>query len=165
MKTRNLLKQFLVLIASLSVVFIILFSLSIYQQFHDKFYFKKNEILTEQSFKQSKEKNEQIYVLYKPNCPVCKENITTIKTELSKLSKDTKIDVHYFNTTDDLPVWFTKKFKENSLNRIHLPYLIYINKNGKKQSNKTAFMYGKRLDSRSAVKDIVKIINSAHKSE
>ena len=165
MKTRNLLKQLIALIAGLGVVFIVLFSVSMYQQSHNKFHFKQNEVLTEKTFKQSKEKNEQIYVLYKPNCPVCKENIGTIKTELSKLSKNTKIDVYYFDSTDDLPAWFVDEFKENTFTRVRVPYLIYVNKNGEKQSNKTAFTYGKRLDSRSAVKDIIKMIDSAHKSE
>lgn len=165
MKKQNFLKKLFIIFSILGVIFIILYGLSMYQRSQDKFYFKQNEILTEKSFKQSKEKNEQIYVLYKPKCQVCKENISTIKTELSKLSKNTKIDVYYFDSTDDLPVWFVNEFKENSFNRIHVPYLIYINKNGKKQLNKTAFMYGKRLDSRSAVKDIVKTINLAHKSE
>lgn len=165
MKTRNFLKKLLVILGSLGTLFVILFGLSMYQQSHDKFHFKKNEILTEQSFKQSKEKNEQIYVLYKPTCPVCKENIGTIKTELSTLSKDTKIDVYYFDSTNDLPAWFVDEFKENMFNHVRIPYLIYVNKNGEKQSNKTAFTYGKRLDSRTAVKDIVKMIDSAHKSE
>ena len=165
MKTRNFLKKLIIILGSLGTVFVILFGLSMYQQSHDKFHFNKNEILTEQSFKQSKEKNEQIYVLYKPNCPVCKENIGTIKSELSTLSKNTKIDVHYFDSTNDLPAWFVDEFKENTFTRVRVPYLIYVNKNGEKQSNKTAFTYGKRLDSRSAVKDIVKMIDSAHKSE
>lgn len=165
MKTRNILKNILAVIGLFGLGILGLIGLSMYNQKHDTFHFSQNEMVTEKTFATSKEQNEQIYVLYKPKCPVCKENMPIIKSELAKLSKDTKIKVHYLDSTGELPEWFTKEFKDGMFRHVRVPYLIYVNKDGEKQSNKTAFTYGKRLDSRTAVKDMIKMIDLAHKSE
>lgn len=160
MKKSIIVKAVLALIAGVAVIFGAI-TISKTQQ---EFYFPQAQVLTKQSFKDTQKANEQIYVLYKPTCKKCKEQMPNIKAAMNELSKDTGINVRYFNTKDGIPDWFNDAFPANTFTGIKTPYLIYVNKDGKNQTVKDAYVYGKRLDTHQAIKDIIKNINEAHKT-
>lgn len=160
MKKSIIVKAVLALIAGVAVIFGAI-TISKTQQ---EFYFPQAQVLTKQSFKDTQKANEQVYVLYKPTCKKCKEQMPNIKAAMNELSKDTGINVRYFNTKDGIPDWFIDAFPANTFTGIKTPYLIYVNKDGKNQVVKDAYVYGKRLDTHQAIKDIIKNINEAHKT-
>lgn len=160
MKKSIIVKAVLALIAGVAVIFGAI-TISKTQQ---EFYFPQAQVLTKQSFKGTQKANEQIYVLYKPTCKKCKEQMPNIKAAMNELSKDTGINVRYFNTKDGIPDWFNDAFPANTFTGIKTPYLIYVNKDGKNQVVKDAYVYGKRLDTHQAIKDIIKNINEAHET-
>lgn len=160
MKKSIIVKAVLALIAGVAVIFGVI-TISKTRQ---EFYFPQAQVLTKQSFIDTQKANEQIYVLYKPTCKKCKEQMPNIKAAMNELSKDTGINVRYFNTKDGIPDWFIDAFPANTFTGIKTPYLIYVNKDGKNQLVKDAYVYGKRLDTHQAIKDIIKNINEAHKT-
>lgn len=160
MKKSIIVKAVLALIAGVAVIFGAI-TISKTQQ---EFYFPQAQVLTKQSFKDTQKANEQIYVLYKPTCKKCKEQMPNIKAAMNELSKDTGINVQYFNTKDGIPGWFNDAFPANTFTGIKTPYVIYVNKDGKNQAVKDAYVYGKRLDTHQAIKDMIKNINEAHKT-
>lgn len=160
MKKSIIVKAVLALIAGVAVIFGAI-TISKTQQ---EFYFPQAQMLTQKSFKDTQKANEQVYVLYKPTCKKCKEQMPNIKAAMNELSKDTGINVRYFNTKDGIPDWFIDAFPANTFTGIKTPYLIYVNKDGKNQAVKDAYVYGKRLDTHQAIKDMIKNINEAHKT-
>lgn len=160
MKKSIIVKAVLALIAGVAVIFGAI-TISKTQQ---EFYFPQAQMLTQKSFKDTQKANEQVYVLYKPTCKKCKEQMPNIKAAMNELNKDTGINVRYFNTKDGIPDWFIDAFPANTFTGIKTPYLIYVNKDGKNQVVKDAYVYGKRLDTHQAIKDIIKNINEAHKA-
>ena len=160
MKKSIIVKAVLALIAGVAVIF----GAITISKTRQEFYFPQAQVLTKQSFKDTQKANEQIYVLYKPTCKKCKEQMPNIKAAMNELSKDTGINVRYFNTKDGIPDWFNDAFPVNTFTGIKTPYLIYVNKDGKNQTVKDAYVYGKRLDTHQAIKDIIKNINEAHKT-
>lgn len=159
MKKSIIVKAVLALIAGVAVIF----GAITISKARQEFYFPQAQVLTKQSFKDTQKANEQIYVLYKPTCKKCKEQMPNIKAAMNELSKDTGINVRYFNTKGGIPDWFIDAFPANTFTGIKTPYLIYVNKDGKNQVVKDAYVYGKRLDTHQAIKDIIKNINEAHK--
>ena len=153
-------KAVLALIAGVAVIF----GAITISKTRQEFYFPQAQVLTRQSFKDTQKANEQIYVLYKPTCKKCKEQMPNIKAAMNELSKDTGINVRYLNTKDGVPDWFIDAFPANTFAGIKTPYLIYVNKDGKNQAVKDAYVYGKRLDTHQAIKDIIKNINEAHET-
>lgn len=160
MKKSIIVKTVLALIAGVAVIF----GAITISKTRQEFYFPQAQVLTKQSFKDTQKANEQIYVLYKPTCKKCKEQMPNIKAAMNELSKDTGINVRYFNTKDGIPDWFIDAFPANTFTGIKTPYLIYVNKDGKNQVVKDAYVYGKRLDTHQAIKDIIKNISEAHKT-
>lgn len=160
MKKSIIVKAVLALIAGVAVIF----GAITISKTRQEFYFPQAQVLTRQSFKDTQKANEQIYVLYKPTCKKCKEQMPNIKAAMNELSKDTGINVRYLNTKDGVPDWFIDAFPANTFAGIKTPYLIYANKDGKNQAVKDAYVYGKRLDTHQAIKDIIKNINEAHKT-
>lgn len=128
------------------------------------FYFPQAQVLTKQSFKDTQKANEQVYVLYKPTCKKCKEQMPNIKAAMHELAGDTGINVQYINTKDGIPGWFNEAFPANTFTGIKTPYVVYVNKDGKNQAVKDAYVYGKRLDTHQAIKDMIENINEAHKA-
>lgn len=160
MKKSIIVKAVLALIAGVAVIF----GAITISKTRQEFYFPQTQVLTKQSFKGTQKANEQIYVLYKPTCKKCKEQMPNIKAAMNELSKDTGINVRYLNTKDGVPDWFIDAFPANTFAGIKTPYLIYVNKDGKNQAVKDAYVYGKRLDTHQAIKDIIKNINEAHET-
>lgn len=160
MKKSIIVKAVLALIAGVAVIF----GAITISKTRQEFYFPQAQVLTRQSFKDTQKANEQIYVLYKQTCKKCKEQMPNIKAAMNELSKDTGINVRYLNTKDGVPDWFIDAFPANTFAGIKTPYLIYVNKDGKNQAVKDAYVYGKRLDTHQAIKDIIKNINEAHKT-
>lgn len=160
MKKSIIVKAVLALIAGVAVIF----GAITISKTRQEFYFPQAQVLTRQSFKDTQKANEQIYVLYKPTCKKCKEQMPNIKAAMNELSKDTGINVRYLNTKDGVPDWFIDAFPTNTFAGIKTPYLIYVNKDGKNQAVKDAYVYGKRLDTHQVIKDIIKNINEAHET-
>lgn len=160
MKKSIIVKAVLALIAGVAVIF----GAITISKTRQEFYFPQVQVLTKQSFKDTQKANEQVYVLYKPTCKKCKEQMPNIKAAMNELSKDTGINVRYFNIKDGIPDWFIDAFPANTFTGIKTPYLIYVNKDGKNQVVKDAYVYGKRLDTHQAIKDIIKNINEAHET-
>lgn len=160
MKNKSLIvKIVLALIAGVALIF----GGIAFTKTQQDFYFPQSQLLSKQSFSDLKQNKEQIYILYKPTCPKCKEQMANIKSAMREVSKNTGINVQYLNTEDGVPKWFENEFPANTFTGVKTPYLIYVNKDGKKQAVKDAYVYGKRLDTHQAIKDIVKNINEAHK--
>lgn len=159
MKKSIIVKAVLALIAGVAVIFGAI-TISKTQQ---EFYFPHAQMLTQKSFKDTQKANEQVYVLYKPTCKKCKEQMPNIKAAMHELAGDTGINVQYINTKDGVPDWFIDAFPANTFAGIKTPYLIYVNKDNKNQAVKDAYVYGKRLDTHQAIKDMIKNINEAHK--
>lgn len=160
MKKSIIVKAVLAFIAGVAVIF----GAITISKTRQEFYFPQAQVLTRQSFKDTQKANEQIYVLYKPTCKKCKEQMPNIKAAMNELSKDTGINVRYLNTKDGVPDWFIDAFPANTFAGIKTPYLIYVNKDGKNQAVKDAYVYGKRMDTHQAIKDIIKNINEAHET-
>ena len=160
MKNKSLIvKIVLALIAGVAIIF---GGIAITKT-QQEFYFPQSQVLSKQSFGELKQNKEQIYILYKPSCPKCKEQMPNIKSAMHEVTGDTGINVQYINITDEIPEWFENEFPANTFTGIKTPYLIYVNKESKKQAVKDAYVYGKRLDTHQAIKDIIKNIDEAHK--
>lgn len=160
MKKSIIVKAALALITGVAVIF----GAITISKTRQEFYFPQAQVLTKQSFKDTQKANEQVYVLYKPTCKKCKEQMPNIKAAMHELAGDTGINVQYINTKDGVPDWFNDAFPANTFTGIKTPYLIYVNKDNKNQAVKDAYVYGKRLDTHQAIKDIIKNINEAHKT-
>lgn len=160
MKKSIIVKAVLALIAGVAVIF----GAITISKTRQEFYFSQAQVLTRQSFKDTQKANEQIYVLYKPTCKKCKEQMPNIKAAMHELAGDTGINVQYINTKDGIPGWFNEAFPANTFTGIKTPYVVYVNKGGKNQAVKDAYVYGKRLDTHQAIKDMIENINEAHKA-
>lgn len=114
---------------------------------------KSSEKTVIKSLEEIYTKDLSVYVLYKPKCPVCIKNESTILSEFKSIDKSLK-DFYYVDATDGIPQELHNVLTVNALEGAKTPYIVVIDNAVRSFENNQLFepVISVRLDKKETIK-------------